>query len=118
MLSTFNYMDSAIAANVPTEPVSTFAPDSNKTTCELLHSTSKVKPLKQLTMPRLDLCAATLLSKLYKKAIRALNITINESYLWTDSFIVLTWIQGPPNKWKTFVGNRVALTQEKTAAVT
>ena len=44
------------------------------------------------------------------------NITIDESYLWTDSSIVLTWLQGPPNKWKTFVGNRVALIQEETAS--
>jgi len=56
--------------------------DSNiKTYCELLCSTSNVAPLKQLTIPRLELCAATLLSKLYKKAIGALNLTINESYL-------------------------------------
>jgi len=71
-----------------------------------------------LTIPRLDLCAATLLSKLYKKAIRDLNITINESYIRTDSSIALTWVQGPPNIWKTFVGNIVALIQEETVAVT
>jgi len=63
---------------------------NKKTPCELLCSTSKVAPLKQLTIPRLELCAATLLSKLYKKAMHALNVTVNESYLWTDSSIVLT----------------------------
>jgi hypothetical protein len=74
--------------------------------------------LKQLTIPRLELCAATLLSKLYKKATRALNLKIDESYLWTDSSNVLTWIQGPPTKWKTFVGNRVATIQEETKSAT
>jgi len=34
----------------------------------------------------------------------------------TDSSFVLKWIQGPPNKWKTFVGNRVATIQEETAS--
>jgi len=56
------------------------------------------------------------LSKLYKKAIGALNITINETYLRRDTSNVLTWIQGPPNKWKIFVGNRFALIQEETAS--
>ena len=41
--------------------------DSNiQKTCELLCSISKVAPLKLLTIPRLVLCAAILLSKLYK----------------------------------------------------
>jgi hypothetical protein len=64
--------------------------NNNKTSFELLCSTSRVAPLKQLTIPRLELCAATLLAKLYKKVICALNMTIHESYLWTDSSIVLT----------------------------
>jgi hypothetical protein len=64
--------------------------NNNKTSCELWCFTSKMALLKQLTIPRLEFCAATLLAKLYKKAIRALNMTIHESYLWTDSSIVLT----------------------------
>jgi hypothetical protein len=35
---------------------------------------------------------------------------------WTDSSIVLTQIQGPPNRWKTFIGNRVATIQEETSS--
>jgi hypothetical protein len=59
------------------------------------------------------------LSKLYKKVTRALNnTTISESYLWTDCSIVLTWIQGPPTKWKIFVGNRVATVQQETTSAT
>jgi len=40
----------------------------------------------------------------------------DQSYHWKDSSIVLTRIQGPPNRWKTYVGNRVATTQEETAS--
>jgi hypothetical protein len=31
-------------------------------------------------------------------------------------FLVLTWNQSPPNKWKTFVGKRVAIIQEETSS--
>jgi hypothetical protein len=48
------------------------------------------------------------------KVTAALNRDINETFLWTDSSIVLSWIQGLSSKWKTFVGNRVATIQEDT----
>jgi len=36
-----------------------------------------------------------------------------------DRFVhCLTWIQGPSNKWKTFVGNRVTIIQEETSSAT
>jgi hypothetical protein len=59
-----------------------------------------------------------LLAKLYGKNIKALNVPFNESYLWADFSIVLKWIQGPPNNWKKFIGNRVAFIQEGRASST
>jgi len=46
----------------------------------------------------------------------ALNNTTDESYPWTDSSIVLTWIQVPPNNWKKSVEHRVAIIQEDTSS--
>jgi len=110
-------MDSATAVKGLMEHAYTFAPPTTRIQL-LVNFCAPQQPLKQVTIPRLELCAATLLAKLYKKAICALNTTINVLYLWTDSSIVLTWIQGPPNTWKIFVGNRVAIIQEETASAT
>jgi len=86
--------------------------------CNLLCSSSRVAPLKKQTIPRLELCAAVLLAKLYKRVTAALNIPISATYLWTDSTIVLSWIQSSSNKWKTFVAHRIAFIQEETSSAT
>jgi len=36
--------------------------------------------------------------------------------IWTDTSIVLIWIQGPLTNWETSVGNRVAIIQEETSS--
>ncbi|GFR00528.1 uncharacterized protein TNCT_339981 [Trichonephila clavata] len=86
--------------------------NSGVTLVRLITSKSRVSPIKSLTIPRLELCAAVLLSKLVKRVIDALKLESVKVYLWTDSMIVLSWLQKEPMDLKTFVQNRIAKLQD------
>jgi hypothetical protein len=81
----------------------------------LLCSRSRVAPLSSKTIPRLELCAATLLANLYQTVKASLVEGIKyKTYLWTDSMITLAWIRMRSRNLKTFVAHRVADIQELT----
>ncbi|XP_068229104.1 uncharacterized protein [Palaemon carinicauda] len=83
----------------------------------LLCSKNRIAPMKQISIPRLELCAAVLASRL-----RA-TIEINMRYKFskvihiTDSEIVRAQIQKESHQFNSFVGIRVAEIQSKTEPI-
>ena len=70
---------------------------------------TRVAPIKQTSIPRLELMAAHSLAKLASYVLNAIKTVkiIDNVYLWSDSKIVLAWISKPSHYWKLFVKNRV-----------
>lgn len=83
---------------------------------QLICSKSRVAPTKSKTqtIPRLELAAALLLSKLMVKVEVSLQQRPSRIFLWSDSSIALYWINDLPSRWHVFVANRVAKIQEYT----
>lgn len=80
----------------------------------LLFSKVRVAPLKELSLPRLELLAALIGSRMIKYLRNVLQDSESSYFMWTDSMIALCWIAKPSKNWKVFVGNRVEEIQSST----
>ncbi|XP_070529828.1 uncharacterized protein [Cardiocondyla obscurior] len=93
------------------------SPSSEKSSA-LVCSKTKVASLKKLTIPRLELTAALMLTKLVSHITATLKLKVGATHLWTDSQVTLTWIKSQASRWKDYVRNKVAQIQELGPTVT
>ena len=75
-----------------------------RVTC--IASKTRVAPLQQMTLPRLELMGCLLSARLAKSIGDALSLQFPTLY-WSDSQVALSWISKTPSALKQFVGNRV-----------
>lgn len=81
---------------------------SNKMHCALLMDKSRVAPLRLPTVPRMELTAATVAVKMDGVLRRELQLDLAQSMFWTDSTVVLKYLQNETTRYRTFVANRVS----------
>ena len=80
---------------------------NDKINCNIVMAKSRVAPLKFVSVPRLELTAATLAVKISVQLKQELDIKIDEERFWTDSKVVLAYLQNNKKRFKTYVANRV-----------
>lgn len=80
----------------------------------LICAKSRVASVKQTTIPRLELNAALLLAQLTVKVGNSLGVCSSRFVLFSDSSIVLSWINKMSGTLATYVGNRVSKIHDVT----
>ncbi len=75
--------------------------------CALIMGKARVAPLKRPTIPRMELTAATVATKMDLMLRKELQLELKPSVYRTDSTAVLKYLRNESTRFRTFVSNRV-----------
>ncbi|XP_053686303.1 uncharacterized protein LOC128735844 [Sabethes cyaneus] len=81
--------------------------DGDFVRCALVAAKTKVVPLKPLSIPRMELQAAMIGSRLLDSVCSAMTLPIRQRYLWSDSSTVLSWLRSDSRRYHQYVSCRV-----------
>ena len=89
--------------------------NQGNTSCSFVMGKSRLAPLKSITVPRMELSAAVLATRLDKITREELSLPVDQSFFWTDSTCVLRYIENDSKRFQTFVANRVAAIRDSSS---
>jgi len=79
-----------------------------KVECAFVMAKSRTAPLQYVSVPRLELQAATVAVRVHSLLLKELDLNITDTFFWTDSKLVLQYIYNECRRFKTYVANRVS----------
>lgn len=84
-------------------------------TCSLVIGKARVTPTKQTTIPRLELSSAVTSVRNADVIKQELEIENLQEFYWTDSQVVLAYINNAAKRFHTFVVNRIQQIRQSTS---
>ena len=76
--------------------------------CAFIMAKSRTAPLQFVSVPRLELQAATIAVRMHRLILKEIDLVMSATFFWTDSKITLQYINNETRRFKTYVNNRVA----------
>jgi len=92
-----------------------FVDEEDNVHCSLILGKSRVAPLKTVTIPRLELTAATVAAKVDRQLNQELQLPVQRVVYWTDSMVVLRYILNQTKRFNTFVANRLQVIHDASS---
>ena len=83
--------------------------DTGENRTALVFGQSRVAPIQTTSIPRLELCAAILAAQAVEKIMKDMDVEIDKATFYTDSKVVLGYIQNESQRFYIYVANGVQL---------